>query len=108
MTDNQLGKPTKAPHLRVIVNEDYVDQVDVAAQAYATKLETEYASRASKSGINFATCIDVTDYPEDEVASRVVAVLHFRGWDVEAMEYHSSGCRAGAFWLTPKNPHRKF
>jgi hypothetical protein len=108
MTDNQVGKPTKAPHLRVIVNENFVDHVDVAAQAYATKLETEYASRASKSGVNFATCIDVTDFPEDEVASRVVAHLVVRGWDVEAMEYHSSGCRAGAFWLTPKNPNRKF
>lgn len=108
MTDNTIGKPTKAPHLRVIVNEDYVDPVDVAAQAYVAKLEAAYAAQASKSGLNFATCIDVTDYPEDAVASRVVAILYVRGWDVEAAEFQSSGCRAGSFWLTPKNPHRKF
>lgn len=105
---NNVGKPTKAPHLRVIVNEDFVDPIDEAAQKYATKLEAEYANQASKSGLNFSTCIDVTDYPEDEVSSRVVAILTVRGWDVEAAQFHSAGCRAGSFWMTPTNPHRKF
>jgi hypothetical protein len=110
MTDNNnIGKPTKAPHLRLVVNEAYVDPVEEEATRYATFLETEYASRANKIGMpNFTTSIDVVDYPLDNVVDRIVAILDKRGWTVEPVDFTCSGGRAGAFWLTPRDVHRKF
>ncbi len=123
MTETPIGKPTSAPHLRVIVNENFVDPVEEAAKSYADKLEAKYASMTAardslrNSGIpqagksataGFASAIDMDDYPEDNVVERVVKILGDRGWSVDPVEFACAGGRAGTFWMTPLNPHRKF
>lgn len=122
MTETPIGKPTRAPHLRVIVNENFVDPVEEAAKSYADRLEADYANKtaarnqlyssgipqAQLTGPNFTTAIDVDDYPEDEVVERVVKILGERDWSVDHDEFSCAGGRAGTFWLTPLNPHRKF
>lgn len=122
MTETPIGKPTHAPHLRLIVNENFVDPVQDAATTYADRLEAAYAQMAAgrdslrNSGIpqagqsavaNFASAIDVDDYPEDNVVERVVKILGERGWSVDPVEFACAGGRAGTFWMTPLNPHRK-
>jgi len=122
MTENPIGKPTRAPHLRMIVNESFVDPVEEAAKLFADRLEADYANmnaardqlkasgipQAGQSSANFASAIDVDDYPEDNVVERVVKILGERGWSVDPVEFSCAGGRAGTFWMTPLNPHRKF
>ncbi|MDZ4833948.1 MAG: hypothetical protein SGJ27_09230 [Candidatus Melainabacteria bacterium] len=123
MTEAPIGKPTRAAHLRVIVNEDFVDKVEETAKLFADRLEADYASMVvardelrnsgipqagQQSGLNFASAIDVDNYPEDEVVERVVKILGERGWSVDPTEHACAGGRAGTFWMTPLNVHRKF
>jgi len=105
----EAGKPTKAPHLRLIVNETFVCPVETAATKLADRLEAAYAAQASKSGVNFASSIDIADYPEDDkVVAKTVELLDKRGFTADPVEYNCAGGRAGSFWLSPHNPHRKF
>ncbi len=108
MTDTPIGKPTRAAHLRIIVNEAFIDPVEEAAKAFATRLEADYARQANKSGLNFSTSIDVNDYPEDDVVEQVVKILNERGWNVDPVPYKCAGGRAGSFWMSPIEPNRKF
>lgn len=106
MSDDATGKPTKAPHLRLIVNEDYVDPVEEAAAKFADRLIAQYDAMTAGSPAAFSNTITVIDYPEERVVDRAVQILARRGFDAEPVEHNCSGGRAGSVRMTAHDPHR--
>lgn len=107
MTDRSIGKPTRAPHLRLLVNDEFVDPVEQAASAFADRLIAEYEKLVADRPLAFSNTVTVLDYPEEAVVERAIVILSERGFDADPEEHTCAGGRAGSVRMSARDPHRQ-
>lgn len=67
--------------------------------AFVDALIAKYNELKPSHPVSTNICIDLPDYPSDELMTRVVNELNKRGWGAEPVEFRASSGRAGAIWL---------
>ena len=70
--------------------------------AFVDDLLAKYKAQAALQVGNPNVCIELRDYPSDELMERVVAELSQRRYRATPVEYTATDGRYGVIWLEPR------